>query len=67
MKCPKCGGKICVLDSRQPDKETVWRRRACLECGHRFNTEERVLPPKKGGSGPWFSWKKTLSDSSGKQ
>ena len=39
MTCPVCGGKAHVLESRS-DGETVRRRRECLECGHRFITQE---------------------------
>lgn len=46
MTCPICGGKTRVVDSRQPDVETVRRRRECLECGYRFNTEERETEQK---------------------
>jgi len=39
MKCPKCGGRTAVIDSR-PRKNQIFRRRECLECGFRFNTWE---------------------------
>lgn len=42
MRCPYCsGGDSRVIDSRASDEE-VRRRRACLACGARFTTYERV-------------------------
>lgn len=40
MTCPVCGGHTKVIDSR-PYAESVYRRRECLECFHRFTTYER--------------------------
>ena len=40
MKCPECGGKTGVRDTRHfPDNET-YRLRRCAECGHTFFTTE---------------------------
>ena len=40
MLCPKCGGQnLHIVDSR-PRETTQFRRRACADCGHRFNTLE---------------------------
>ena len=39
MTCPKCFGKVRVMDT-QSDDETVYRRRVCVECGYLFYTEE---------------------------
>lgn len=39
MTCPVCGGDTMVFNSR-PRPETVFRRRECLTCGHRFTTYE---------------------------
>ncbi len=39
MKCPKCGGKSCVVDVREVPYG-VRRRRSCEECGCRFSTVE---------------------------
>ena len=39
MKCPVCGGKAAVIDSRADD-DSVYRRRKCLECDLRFSTYE---------------------------
>lgn len=56
MLCPVCrSGNIKVLDSRDSrDGGAIRRRRACVDCGHRFTTYERVeatLPVvlKRGG------------------
>jgi len=39
MDCPICNGKTEVIDSRKRSYG-VWRRRQCLECKSRFNTQE---------------------------
>lgn len=39
MKCPKCGNKARVVQSREMSA-TVYRRRQCDECGQRFTTYE---------------------------
>lgn len=49
MRCPYCSDPSSrVIDSRLArDGEEIRRRRACLECGRRFTTRERlegVLP-----------------------
>lgn len=43
MKCPHCGrDHDKVIDSRPADAGLgIRRRRACLECGHRFTTYEK--------------------------
>jgi len=43
MKCPYCGSKTKVIDSRNAS-EGIRRRRECLACGQRFTTYERVAP-----------------------
>ena len=44
MRCPACGSfDDKVVDSRQADDgSSIRRRRACVECGRRFTTFERV-------------------------
>jgi transcriptional repressor NrdR len=56
LLCPVCrSGSIKVLDSRESrDGGAIRRRRACLDCNHRFTTYERIetTPPivlKRGG------------------
>ena len=39
MMCPKCNSKSKVINSR-PSNYGIYRRRQCLECGHRFSTQE---------------------------
>ena len=44
MRCPACGSfDDKVVDSRQADDGTsIRRRRACIDCGRRFTTFERL-------------------------
>jgi transcriptional repressor NrdR len=44
MRCPGCGSfDDKVVDSRQADDGTsIRRRRACIDCGRRFTTFERL-------------------------
>lgn len=62
MKCPYCGEKQTeVVETRDSeDLETIRRRRACLACGKRFTTYERVetihlLVIKKDGKREQFN------------
>jgi len=44
MKCPFCGGnKTRVIDTEKEEDTRVHRRRMCVQCGKRFNTDERPL------------------------
>ncbi len=45
MRCPKCGNiEDKVIDSRAVRSgDVIRRRRACLDCGHRFTTYEEVV------------------------
>lgn len=41
MICPRCNGKTTVYDSARNTKENEsYRKRKCLECGHKFCTIE---------------------------
>lgn len=67
MECPKCKHQQSkVIDSRPYDDGTaIRRRRECLECGHRFNTYERVeksplLVVKRDGTREEFNRNKLL-------
>jgi transcriptional repressor NrdR len=41
MRCPECDSvKTKISDSRKRPDRSVKRRRFCLDCGHRFITEE---------------------------
>ena len=44
MRCPKCEGKENrVIDSREVrNGDSIRRRRACIDCGHRFTTYEEI-------------------------
>jgi transcriptional repressor NrdR len=43
MQCPYCFSKrIKVIDKRDKDKETIRRRRECLNCKKRFTTYEKI-------------------------
>lgn len=39
MKCPYCGGKSRITDSRER-KSFRWRGHLCMSCGKRFSTHE---------------------------
>ena len=45
MRCPKCSHlRDKVIDSREAkDGDVVRRRRACLQCGHRYTTYEQIV------------------------
>jgi transcriptional repressor NrdR len=45
MRCPKCTSiEDKVIDSRiARDGNTIRRRRECLECGHRYTTNESLV------------------------
>lgn len=51
MTCPTCGGPTSVVDTRQPDCESIIRWRKCRECGHRFKTVEYELEVVKRETG----------------
>lgn len=42
MKCPTCGARAEVVDSRPRPDGTIRRRRACTSCDERFTTLERT-------------------------
>ncbi|MCH6258882.1 transcriptional regulator NrdR [Puniceicoccaceae bacterium K14] len=45
MRCPKCSSTDDkVIDSRiSKDGSTIRRRRECLDCSHRYTTNEQIL------------------------
>jgi transcriptional repressor NrdR len=68
MKCGQCGsGDTKVIESRDVDaSQAVRRRRACVMCGHRFTTYERLERPqlvvvKKDGTRQLFNRAKLLA------
>lgn len=67
MQCPKCQcPNSKVVDSRPAEDGTsIRRRRECMECGHRFNTYERIertpiLVVKRDGTREEFNRDKLL-------
>ena len=42
MRCPECGARAEVLDSRPRPDGGVRRRRRCTSCEQRFTTFERA-------------------------
>ena len=44
--CPKCQGELRVKDSRPKEKNTIYRRRECVECGSRYTTYEFEMGPE---------------------
>ena len=68
MKCGQCGSDDTkVIESRDVDTgEAVRRRRACIVCGYRFTTYERLERPqlivvKNDGTRQLFSRSKLLA------
>lgn len=44
MQCPKCNGKVIVIDSsNNTDDNETYRRRKCTVCGYKFYTSEMVV------------------------
>lgn len=43
MKCPECGGKTKVITVRVDSKNTVHRRKQCLQCNNIFFTKEYMV------------------------
>lgn len=41
-RCPNCGGKIRVIDTRSKELEKI-RRRVCMSCGRQVDTSEVVI------------------------
>lgn len=40
IPCPKCGEYESRVTNTRPSPTGVYRRRECLQCGHRYSTEE---------------------------
>lgn len=43
MNCPKCGGKLGVIDSRAAANNSTRRRLECGKCGERFTSLETII------------------------
>ena len=53
MKCPYCGCESnIVVDTRQKGNNTIHRRRACDNCGGRYNTSEYICKSPDGSLKP---------------
>ena len=68
MKCEQCQHQDTkVIESRDvTDGQAIRRRRACIACGHRFTTYERIERPqlivvKNNGNRERFNREKLLS------
>ena len=40
MVCPKCGGKIHVVDNVNTNENETYRQKECRKCGYIFYTVE---------------------------
>lgn len=48
MNCPKCKGKVKVIDSVNTQDNEIFRRRRCVVCVHEFYTREyEIIPDTK--------------------
>lgn len=53
MKCPKCNGKVQVVDCVNTQYNEVYRKRKCTECGHVFYTCECMVYPDEEFKEEW--------------
>jgi transcriptional regulator NrdR family protein len=64
MKCPECGFKTIVKDTRLNERnEEQYRSRLCVSCGYRFYTVEVEVEPNENFL---KSWKRNCRKSGGK-
>lgn len=45
--CEKCGGIVAVRDKRNRPLY-IYRRRCCVDCGHKFSTQEVIQNDGQG-------------------
>ena len=45
MKCPECGSKTIVVDTRC-NSDAIFRRRECRKCDNKFTTIEKIFSKK---------------------
>lgn len=58
MVCPKCGGKVGVIDTFHY-RTTVYRRRKCQKCKCTFHTSETIVEYTDDVAGAWsLKWNK---------
>lgn len=61
MVCPKCKGKLKVIDSMDVSQNEVYRRKKCLNCGHLLYTCEFEVEATKLFKKEWNMYKTTRS------
>lgn len=54
MMCPKCDGKVQVIDSVNTKYNEVYRRRKCTACGYMFYTSECFIFPDTEFMNTWY-------------
>lgn len=59
MKCPKCEGKVRVVDSVNTQYNEVLRKRLCTVCNETFYTCECVAYPDAQFIDEWISSHRT--------
>lgn len=48
MNCPKCKGKVKTVKSVEVSWNENYRKRKCVDCGHKFFTAEfEVIPNRR--------------------
>ena len=53
MVCPKCGGKIHVVDNVNTNENETYRQKECRKCGHVFYTVEFEVDNDKNLKDTW--------------
>lgn len=57
MKCPKCGGKVNVMDTvHNTDLNEIYRERICEDCGHIFYTTEYEVVQNQAFEEDWAQY-----------
>lgn len=66
MRCPSCSHpETKVIETRETEEKSTRRRRACIQCDHRFTTYERfeklpIIIVKNDGNVEMYDRDKTL-------
>ena len=53
MVCPKCGGKVHVVDNVNTNENETYRQKECLKCRHVFYTVEFEVDNDKSLKDTW--------------
>ena len=53
MNCPKCNGKVLVVDTVNLPSNEIYRKRKCSECGYSFYTAEFEVEYDQGFANEW--------------